>query len=158
LFVRHKIKLITDRLIAVLIFFAKKASLTVSNTDAGITITSTLRYSFDKDLNKALLSCDVLHPLVNQSDLVNLDVVYAPIVSLDRSVYQVRENNELQIACNVEANPPAKYTYWYRRESKCLCDSSDLPRILTVLDWLVQLPTLCSVRTASCIWSTCRKR
>lgn len=94
-----------------------RASIKVEQVNQKVIVSSVLRYSFDKLLNKAALSCDALHPLINQSDIVNLDIVYAPIVTLDRSVYQVRHGNELQMTCNVDANPPIEYTHWYREES-----------------------------------------
>jgi len=76
-------------------------------------VKSTLNYVFDKNLNGNDLICDSKHKLVNENEVVKLDIVYKPEVSINEQIKTIEVGGELRnVFCNVQANPPASIRWF----------------------------------------------
>lgn len=82
------------------------------NLSTGLAKT-TLNYVFDKTMNRNTLVCNSHHELVQERDVVELNVVYRPEVSIGRDVITVDEGSDLSnIFCRADANPPVTSFRW----------------------------------------------
>lgn len=89
----------------------------VRNMSTGLAKT-TLTYLFDKTMNGNRLICSSTHQLVQESDTVELNVVYRPEVHIGRDVITVEEGSELKdVFCKADANPPVTSYRWTDTEN-----------------------------------------
>ena len=87
------------------------------NMSAGLAKT-TLTYTFDKKMNGNRLVCNSQHQLVQESDMVELNVVYRPEVLIGRDVITVEEGSDLkEVFCRADANPPVSSYRWLDTEN-----------------------------------------
>ncbi|RWS11108.1 cell adhesion molecule-like protein, partial [Dinothrombium tinctorium] len=86
---------------------------------------STLQMTFGKEYNNATLKCVALHPLINQTDSVILNLFYPPEVSVSKDRYSIVEDTELTVECKVDANPPATVA-WRRVGDNSIVEANPL--------------------------------
>jgi hypothetical protein len=80
----------------------------VETTSDTKSVVSYLNHTFKRSHRNSTITCQALHPTVDQNTSAIIDVLYAPQVSVPQKIYTVNEDSDLRIECQVDANPPTK--------------------------------------------------